>query len=96
MGDDRLERDESDVVRDGRRALSAREDPVETWLRTEAAAAYDELRADPSQALTREDVNRLLARYVPDDGMLDDLRSLPADLAGESPAGPATPDTEPS
>lgn len=96
MGDDRLERDESEVVRDGRRGLSAREDPVETWLRTEAAAAFDELRADPSRALTRDDVNRLLARNVPDNGTVDDLRSLPAELAGELLADPAARDTEPS
>lgn len=92
MGDDRPRRGKSDDCR----ALSAQEDPVATWLRTEGAAAYDELRADPSQTLTREDVNRLLARNVPDDGVVDDLRSLPADLAGEPSADLATPDTEPS
>jgi hypothetical protein len=28
----------------------------ETWLRTEAAAAYDALKADPSRAIPAEDV----------------------------------------
>lgn len=28
----------------------------ESWLRTEAAAAYDALKADPSQAIQAEDV----------------------------------------
>jgi putative addiction module component len=28
----------------------------DSWLRTEAAAAYDALRADPSQAIPAEDV----------------------------------------
>ena len=28
----------------------------ESWLRTEAAAAYDALKADPSQAIPAEDV----------------------------------------
>ena len=42
---------ESEVVRDGLRALFARDEAVETWLRSEVAAAYDELRADPSTAV---------------------------------------------
>jgi hypothetical protein len=29
---------------------------VEAWLRTEAAAAYDALKADPSRAIPAEDV----------------------------------------
>jgi len=29
---------------------------AETWLRTEAAAAYDALKADPSRAIPAEDV----------------------------------------
>ena len=44
---------ESEVVRDGLRALFAREEAIETWLRTEVTAAYDELRADPSRAIRR-------------------------------------------
>ena len=43
---------ESEVVRDGLRALFAREEAIETWLRTEVVAAYDELRTDPSQAVS--------------------------------------------
>jgi len=42
---------ESEVVRDGLRALFAREEAVETWLRAEVVASYDELRADPSRAI---------------------------------------------
>ncbi|MBF6619803.1 MAG: type II toxin-antitoxin system ParD family antitoxin [Patulibacter sp.] len=53
---------ESEVVRDGLRALFAQEEAVETWLRTEAAAAYDELRADPSQAITGEQMRAELAQ----------------------------------
>lgn len=45
---------ESEVVRDGLRALFARDDAVEEWLRTEVVAAYDELRADPSRAVSSE------------------------------------------
>ena len=38
---------ESEVIRDGLRALVARERAFEHWLATEAAAAYDELEANP-------------------------------------------------
>ncbi len=43
---------ESEVVRDGLRALFAREEAIEAWLRTEVAASYDELRADPTRAIS--------------------------------------------
>lgn len=52
---------ESEVVRDGLRALFAQEDAVETWLRTEVATAYDELHADPSQAISSEQMRSHLA-----------------------------------
>lgn len=47
---------ESEVVRDGLRALFARDEAVEEWLRTEVAASYDELRADPSRAISSADM----------------------------------------
>jgi putative addiction module CopG family antidote len=47
---------ESEVVRDGLRALFAREEAIETWLRAEVAAAYDELRADPSRAINSDEM----------------------------------------
>lgn len=52
---------ESEVVRDGLRALFAREEAFETWLRTEVVASYDELRADPSQAVSATDMRAHLA-----------------------------------
>lgn len=52
---------ESEVVRDGLRALFAREDAIEKWLRTEVVASYDELRADPSRAISAEDMRASLA-----------------------------------
>ena len=52
---------ESEVVRDGLRALFAREEAIETWLRTEVAAAYDELRADPSRAISSHELRAHLA-----------------------------------
>jgi putative addiction module CopG family antidote len=51
---------ESEVVREGLRALQARDKALETWLRTEVAAAYDELKADPSRAFSTEQVRQHL------------------------------------
>ena len=47
---------DSEVIRDGLRALQARDKALDTWLRTEVAAAYDELKADPSKGRTPEQV----------------------------------------
>ena len=47
---------ESEVIRDGLRALQARDRALESWLRTEVAAASDELKADPSKGRTPEQV----------------------------------------
>lgn len=52
---------ESEVVREGLRALIARDQAVETWLREEVAAAYDALQADPSDVIETEDVRTHLA-----------------------------------
>jgi antitoxin ParD1/3/4 len=43
---------ESEVVRDGLRALQARDRALETWLRTEVVPAYDEAKANPSSLLS--------------------------------------------
>jgi putative addiction module CopG family antidote len=47
---------ESEVIRDGLRALQARDAAVERWLRDEVAKSYDELEADPSIAIPAETV----------------------------------------
>jgi antitoxin ParD1/3/4 len=63
---------ESEVVRDGLRALFAQEEAVEAWLRNDVAAAYDELRADPSRAISAEQMRAHVARrhaeHASDDG----------------------------
>jgi putative addiction module CopG family antidote len=41
---------ESEVIRDGLRALRERDQAVESWLRNQVAEAYDEYVADPSSA----------------------------------------------
>lgn len=43
---------ESEVIRDGLRALFARDVAVEEWLRGEVASAFDALTADPSRGVT--------------------------------------------
>jgi putative addiction module CopG family antidote len=52
---------ESEVIREGLRSLMARDRAIERWLRTEVVAAYDELKADPSKALTPDQVRTALA-----------------------------------
>ncbi len=52
---------ESEVVRDGLRALFAQEEAIERWLRTEVVASYDELRDDPSHAISSEDMRAHLS-----------------------------------
>lgn len=52
---------ESEVIRDGLRALQARDRALEHWLHTEGVAAYDRLKADPGRALGVDEVRRNLA-----------------------------------
>ena len=40
---------ESEVIRDGLRALQARDRAAEDWLRQRVAPAYDALKSDPSR-----------------------------------------------
>ena len=47
---------ESEVVREGLRALSAREHGVDDWLSQHALPAYDAYRADPLRGLSLEEV----------------------------------------
>lgn len=52
---------ESEVIRDGLRALAARDRAVEAWLHEQVAPSYDRLAADPERALTAEDVRARLS-----------------------------------
>ena len=52
---------ESEVVRDGLRALFSRDKAIEAWLSTEVAASYDELRSDPTRAISAADMRADLA-----------------------------------
>lgn len=52
---------ESEVIRDGLRALLARDQAIERWLRDEVASAYDALKAAPSRAVSAAQVRARLA-----------------------------------
>ncbi len=52
---------ESEVIRDGLRALIARDRAVENWLHDQVGPAYDALKADPSRAVTADQVRARLA-----------------------------------
>ena len=52
---------ESEVIRDGLRALIARDRAVDAWLLQHVAPAYDAIQADPSSAVTAEKVRARLA-----------------------------------
>lgn len=53
---------ESEVIREGLRALGERERAVEAWLRTEVADAYDALVADPSTAMGADELRARLSK----------------------------------
>jgi antitoxin ParD1/3/4 len=52
---------ESEVIREGLRALIARDRAIERWLRDQVGSAYDALKADPSRAVTADRVRSRLA-----------------------------------
>ena len=52
---------ESEVIREGLRALQARDRALETWLQKDAASAYDAIRADPARGRSPTDIARALA-----------------------------------
>jgi len=52
---------ESEVIRDGLRALLARDQAVESWLRQDVAAAYDAMKADPDRGTSAAELRVWLA-----------------------------------
>src|SRR3977135_683402 len=55
---------ESEVIRDGLRALRQRDTAVEHWLRTEGVARYDAYHADPSRGIPADRVWTELQRHM--------------------------------
>lgn len=55
---------ESEVIRDGLRALMARDRAVESWLLQGVGPAYDALKADPTRGVSIDHVRvRLAAQH---------------------------------
>ena len=52
---------ESEVIRDGLRALLARDRALEDWLRLTVAPAYDGMNTDPDRAISSDRVRASLA-----------------------------------
>jgi len=52
---------ESEVIRDGLRALLAQDRALEDWLRGEVVPAYDRMKADPSRGRSVADIRASLA-----------------------------------
>ncbi|WP_211465836.1 ribbon-helix-helix domain-containing protein [Collimonas silvisoli] len=52
---------ESEVIRDGLRALIARDRAVDSWLQQTVGPAYDALKADPARAVSVDQVRATLA-----------------------------------
>lgn len=52
---------ESEVIRDGLRALQTQERAIETWLRQQVSPAYDAMKANPSRAVPMQKVRAALA-----------------------------------
>lgn len=52
---------ESEVIRDGLRALLARDRAVDAWLHSQVAPAIDALKADPTRAVPPDAVRARLA-----------------------------------
>lgn len=55
---------ESEVIRDGLRALEERDTVVERWLREEAAPAYDVHKANPAKAVPLADAVQRLEAHM--------------------------------
>jgi putative addiction module CopG family antidote len=52
---------ESEVIREGLRALLNRDRAIERWLQNEVGVAYDALKSNPSRAVTADQVRERLA-----------------------------------
>ena len=54
----------SEVIREGLRAVKARDAEIELWLRKEVVPTHERLAADPSSARSADDVlNAIYARH---------------------------------
>jgi putative addiction module CopG family antidote len=47
---------ESEIIRDGLRALQARDEAVKNWLKDQVAKSYDEFVATPANGIPADDI----------------------------------------
>ncbi len=52
----------SEVVREGLRALKARDDAIEAWLRGPVVETYDKMRKDPSRGIPVEEAFNMVRK----------------------------------
>ena len=52
---------ESEVIRDGMRALMARDRALDNWLMQEVGPAYDAMKSEPARAVTVDQLRTSLA-----------------------------------
>ncbi len=52
---------ESEVIRDGLRALMARDRAMESWLKEQVGPALDAVKSDPSRAVSADKIRARLA-----------------------------------
>lgn len=53
---------ESEVIREGLRALQARDRAMENWLMQQALPSYDAYRANPSSGSTMEEIRMMIGK----------------------------------
>jgi putative addiction module CopG family antidote len=53
---------ESEVIREGLRALLNRDRAIENWLQNQVVEAYDAIKSDPSRVVTIDQVRARLAK----------------------------------
>lgn len=53
---------ESEVIREGLRALNARERALADWLTQQALPSYDAYRADPSKGIPLEEIRATIGK----------------------------------
>jgi len=49
---------ESEVIREGLRALNSRDRALDDWLRNQAIPSYDAYRADPSRGMSLDEARK--------------------------------------
>ncbi|OEU70324.1 MAG: CopG family transcriptional regulator [Desulfovibrio sp. S3730MH75] len=60
---------ESEVIRDGLRALLARDRAVDTWLKDQVGPVYDAMKENPERGVSVKDIRARLAAEAKNEGV---------------------------